>query len=357
MADPVPTTPPPPPTTTDPVPTTTDPVPPAPDPLDQAFAGVVDALVELMRAGARPDVLEAQRLLLQRLANQGDLFPSRVPAPKNITEVGGYLNLLSDAGQLDMRTSAVASALGIAGPPPGAATQARAVPVGFVDAPNDRPAGAAQPSIPPLISLRADFLAPLQAAMAALHAQGCALPLRAPRATLPASQPGATPGGLDLDAVLAALGRSLEVFPGTVLVDPAADPLAIARPEAPATEPLRLVARELDGGTLVAEASWVAVRASGSTTVNDAPAPRRYVEVAPLMQAAGWIHPTPLVLPANLAIRGTLTRFVNLTGLVAGETTLGQELGLLYAPAAIARSALGAFTGFLWNGTSFAAPA
>jgi hypothetical protein len=50
-------------------------------------------------------------------------------------------------------------------------------------------------------------------------------------------------------------------------------------------------------------------------------------------------------------------RFLNLTGLVAGETTLGAELSLLYAAAAIARSALAPFSGWIWNGSAFAAPA
>jgi hypothetical protein len=40
---------------------------------------------------------------------------------------------------------------------------------------------------------------------------------------------------------------------------------------------------------------------------------------------------------------------------VAGETTLGDDLRMLYTPAAIARSALPSFTGFVWNGTEFAA--
>lgn len=325
--------------------------------LDNAFAGVVDALVELMRSGVRPDVLEAQRLLLQRLAQQGDVFPSRVPAPLNITEVGGYLNLLESAGQLDMRASAVASALGVAGPAPGSVALGGVVPVGFVEVANDRPAGAAQASIPPLLSIRADFHAPLQTALATLHASGCALPLRAPRATLPANQPGATATSLDVDGVLAALGRSLEVFPGTLLVDPASDALAIARPETPATEPLRLVAREIDGATLVSEASWVAVRASATSVANDAPAAARYLEVAPVMQAAGWQHPQPLVAPTTQAARGSLVHFVNVTGLVAGETTLGDELALLYPPAAIARSAFAALTPWTWDGSNFVTPA
>jgi hypothetical protein len=324
---------------------------------DASFQGFVDTLVELMKSGVRPDVLEAQRLLLQRLANQGDVFPSRVPAPRNITEVGGYLNLLELSGQGDMRSSAVASALGVAGPAPAGEALAGAVPVGFVDVANDRPAGPAQASIPPLLRIRADFHAPLLTALNALHAAGCQLPLRAPRPVLPANQPGVTPSSPDLATIMAALGRTLEAFPGTVLVDPAVDPLAIARPAAPVTEPFRLVARELDGGTLVTEASWVAKRASSTGTADDPATPGRYLEVAPLMLAAGWVHPTPLALPTNSTDRGTLVLFTNLTSLVAGETTLGAELGLLYTPAAIARSAFAQFTGFTWNGSTFAAPA
>jgi hypothetical protein len=320
---------------------------------DQTFDGLMTALVELIRSGVRPDVLEAQRLLLQRLANQGDVFPARIPVPRNITEIGGYLNLLELAGQNSIRLSAVASALGIAGPAPAGEALAGAVPVGFVEIANDRPAGAVQASIPPLLSIRADFHAPLMAALAALHAVGCQLPLRAPRAVLPASLPGSTPGGLSPDAVFAALGRTLDVFPGTVLVDPALDALALARLETPATDPVRLVARELDGATLVPEASWVAMRASTTTAANDAPALQRYLDVLPLMSAAGWNHPAPVTLPTTLGNRGTLVQFINLTGLIAGETTLGDELNLLYTPAAVARSAFASLTGSVWDGTQF----
>lgn len=41
----------------------------------------------------------------------------------------------------------------------------------------------------------------------------------------------------------------------------------------------------------VTEASWVAKRASSTTIVDDPPAPRRYLDVAPIMQArAGCIR-------------------------------------------------------------------
>ena len=204
---------------------------------EQSFAGIMNALVELMRAGARPDVLEAQRLLLQRLANQGDVFPSRIPLPRNITEVGGYLNLLEVAGQFDMRLSAIASALGVAGPA-AASSLTGAVPPGFVDVPNDRPAGPAQPSIPPPLAVRADFHAPLLAALEILHASGCVLPLRAPtcdpagRAAWSQHRQRWTPPQRWRRS------DGSEVFPGTVLVDPTADALAIAAGSKP-PQPIR----------------------------------------------------------------------------------------------------------------------
>jgi hypothetical protein len=78
-----------------------------------------------------------------------------------------------------------------------------------------------------------------------------------------------------------------------------------------------------------------------STTVeDDPPAPRRDLDVGPVLEAAGWVHPEPLALPASRAERGTLVRFVTLSARVAGESTLGGELELLYTPAAIGRSAL-----------------
>ena len=90
--------------------------------------------------------------------------------------------------------------------------------------------------------------------------------------------------------------------------------------------------------------------------VDDPPASRRYLEVAPVLQSAGWVHPEPLVSPTSRTERGTLVLFVNLTGLVAGETTLGAELELLYTPAVIGRSAFAPVLSWHWNGTAFVNP-
>ena len=73
-----------------------DPVTPAPDAGVTAVAGkLVDALSEILRNSTSPDALASQQLLLRRMALEADVFPSRAPAPRNITEVGGYLNLLT----------------------------------------------------------------------------------------------------------------------------------------------------------------------------------------------------------------------------------------------------------------------
>lgn len=323
-----------------------------PDVSNDGLDEILEVLTELMRTATRPEVLEAQRVLLQRLAFQGDVFPSRVPPPRNITEVGGYLNLLSEMSLHDTRAQAIASALGVAGPISGAGLGVQGY--GFVEVANDRPAGPAQFSIPPVIAVRADFVTSLLSALAVLHTSGCALPLRPVAPGLPAVAPGPAPE-LDQAIVLAALGRTLEVFPGTVLVDPAIDALALARPDQPPGEPMRLVARELDGGTLVPEATWVSLRADATSVGEDVPSAARYLELAPVLEAQGWYHPEPLALPTSLAERGTLVRLVNRTGLVAGETTLGSDLAQLYSAGAIGQSALAAHVHDVWDGTGFSA--
>lgn len=323
-----------------------------PAPETDALDDLTAALVELMRTGTRPEVLDAQRVLLMRLAQQGDLFPSRVPPPLNITEVGGYLNLLATDGHTDLRTAAVASALGLAAPPP-SGLGASAVAVGFVALVNDRPEGAARAGIPATVDVRADLAAPLSQALAVLRAAGCALPLRSVRPVLP--PPGAAPAGPDRDGVLlGVLGRRLSVWPTAVLADPATDPLAVARHDSPPTDPLRLVSRVLDGSTTVPQESWVAVRCSPVACTTDAAATRRYVDVDPVMADVGWQHPTPLAVPSTGREPGSLVVWQDVTGLVPGETTLGDELALLFTPAQVARSALAGSAGEVWDGVRFA---
>ena len=76
----------------------------------------LDALTKVLESALSPEMTAAQLLILRRLSTAGDLFPSRVPAPLNITQVGGYLNLVADDPVLSAQV--LASALGVAGPNP-----------------------------------------------------------------------------------------------------------------------------------------------------------------------------------------------------------------------------------------------
>jgi hypothetical protein len=196
--------------------------------------------------------------------------------------------------------------------------------------------------------VRADLHAPLVAALTRIRQQGAALPLRGERPALPMPVPGGSVPAADV--LLRMIGRTLEVMPGTALTDPATDAVAIARPDTSGS--FQLVARELDGGTLVAEQDWEATQCSEVACAILPAAPARHLPVAPIMAAAGWYHPTPEQLPTSRSSGGTLLRFRNVTGLVTGESTLGAELALLFTPVQIARSAVAGLVDATWDGTA-----
>src|SRR6266571_1363127 len=172
---------------------------------------LIGAVVDLLKTGADPAILEAQRILLQRIALEGDVIVSRIPAPKNITEIGGYINLLTDLQQPVLEAQMLAGILGVAGPNPAPGWIEAQPLIAFVSIPNDRPGGAAQPAIPINITIRSDMLDAFQSARQALHNLGCMLPLLTPPRMLPLALPGMQPP----DDVLSLLGRTLDVVPAT----------------------------------------------------------------------------------------------------------------------------------------------
>ena len=58
-------------------------------------------------------MLKIRQLIMLRMALEGDVNASRIPAPMNITEVGGYYNLLRKQKEQTMMREFVASALGL----------------------------------------------------------------------------------------------------------------------------------------------------------------------------------------------------------------------------------------------------
>jgi hypothetical protein len=311
------------------------------------------AIVDLLKTGSNPDILDAQRILLQRIALEGDVVQSRLPAPRNVTEIGGYLNLLQDTGQPELRGQMLAALLGVAGPPQSGLLNSGGgvTPLAFVQLANDRPAGVAQPAMPTSITIRSDFLDAFQVARNGIHSAGASLPLLSPPRVLPHSQPGSvTPP----DDLLPFLGRALDVVPSALLSDPDNDPLAIARLATAPAGAFQLVARELDGGTLVPEQSWSAQKCDATSCTAIPATQRRYFALAPILATAGWYPLTPLVLPSSKTKPGSSSRLLNLTGLVAGTTRLGDELALLYPPEQIASSTLVTRLNLIWNGQAFA---
>src|SRR5215208_886986 len=197
----------------------------------------LDALTKILESAISPDMLDAQRIILRRLALAGDLFPSRVPAPLNITQVGGYLNLL--AKEPVLRAQVLASTLGVAGPNPPLGWEPVLPGLFFATRANDRPAGASQAAIPVTFTVRNDFAAPLDAALKTLHDSGGVLPLLTPVRALPAASGNTPPGD-----VLPFLGRTLQIVPAAALNDPAVDPIAVGRLGAAVVS--QVVSRQVD---------------------------------------------------------------------------------------------------------------
>jgi hypothetical protein len=195
-------------------------------PIDPTLtAQVVGSLLAMIQANNSPDAVAAQSILLRRLALQGDVVGSRIPAPRNITEIGGYLNLLEALGETTMREQALAGVLGVAGPIP-SLTTIQPQPLSMVSLTNDRPLGTAQASLPLSVQVRSDFVSGLLDALKQLHARNATLPFVGPTSLiLPAGGPGSV---LPADPLLY-LGRALALAPAAALQAATSDPLVLAR--------------------------------------------------------------------------------------------------------------------------------
>lgn len=319
--------------------TTTDPA---------LVASLANGLMTMLQSATSPDALEAQSILLRRLALEGDIIPSRVPAPRNITEIGGYLNLLGKLHEPAMREQALAGILGVAGPttPLGWVST---IPLAMVAVTNDRPAGPAQPTIPLTFYVRSDFATSTNAALTYLHQRGCTLPLGSPAPRLPSGMPGATPPA----DVLPFLGRTLDIVAATALTNPATDPIALVKPQGSAT-PFQIASNVLNAGSVaVPPAAYDAVQCNSTTCSTVTLASQSVVDVAPVLATAGFYPGNPLAQPTNGGDTAW-SRFTNITGLVAGTTTLGDELALLYDAPTIAGSVFAGSLDWVWNGSAFA---
>jgi hypothetical protein len=325
-------------------------IPTIPTTTGDPSALALQTLLELVKNASSSEAMEAQNILLRRLALQGDVTSSRVPPPRNITEIGGYINLLTTLNEQEMRAQALAGVLGVAGPNPPLGWFPTQPPIAFLALSNDRPPGPAQPTIPLTFSNRADFAPALQVALAELHAQGALLPLYAPLLPLPPATPATTTTPDPLDY----LGRVLRVMPTTALHDADTDPIALARPTGSA-DPFAITARSVGAGggpAPVPSQNWDVIECTEAACAPVAVS-ASLVPVAPVLAAAGFYPASPLPEPTTSASTDW-ARFTNLTGLIPSVTTLGDELALLYRTADVQASAFADKLAWLWNGTQFA---
>ena len=70
-------------------------------------------LTQILANEADPELVRIRRLMLERVALESDVKPSRIPAPLNITEIGGYINLLTKYELKGLRQQTIASILGL----------------------------------------------------------------------------------------------------------------------------------------------------------------------------------------------------------------------------------------------------
>jgi hypothetical protein len=312
-------------------------------------AQLVSNLLSVLTSATSPDAVEAQDIIMRRIALEGDVIGSRVPPPQNITEIGGYINLMTTLKEKAMREQALAGILGVAGPNPPLGWISNSQPLAMVDLANDRPPGPAQPTIPLAVLVRSDFVGAVKAAMAAVHSYGATIPFASPPVLqLPPGAPGATPPA----DILSYLGREVCLAPAAALADPATDPLAIVRP-AGTTKPWQIAARVLVAASAtVAPADYDAIRctATASSTVTLTGA--RLVPLAPILASAGFYPAAPLPMPAN-STQTAWSTLTNITGLTAGVTRLGDELSLLYNAQTIASSVFASVVDWVWNGSAF----
>lgn len=318
---------------------------------DTPHADLYATLAEVIRSNNSPAMQKAREAIAYRMAMSGDVAPARIPAPRNITEVGGYLNLLAKLNQPELTSQSLAAALGVAGPVSSLFDPAAVPSLFFREAPNDRPAGAQQPSFALSYWVRSDLAAPLANAVVSLHQYGATLPLLMAAPVLPAAG-AAEPSA---DQLLALIGRRLRIAPTAALLDATADPILIARADDAAE--WRVMARVLDSTAPKAgEAeirAWHAFQcdatACSDVVVDETP----LVDIAPILQQAGWFRRTPVAPPESPADMTGWEWLDNISGMVPGETRLGDELFRAFDQSAVAASALATMVDRVWNGTGF----
>lgn len=309
------------------------------------------AIISILQTTNSPAIQRAREVIAHRLAISGDVAPSRIPAPRNITEIGGYINLLSDYGETEQRSRMIAAALGIAGPQLNLPQPGQAPPLFFASRPQARPEGPQQATFPLSFNMRSDFLPAFDMLRENLASLGVAMPVLAPvRVLPPAGSNQAMNGAAQLDLI----GRRLTLSPTAALRDPMLDPLSLSRPSGGGA--YEVVARVVDPAAPAAvatpDAAWTswACDAGQCSEIESLDA---RVQLTPLLNGAGWHQSALPSDPENLFSTGSWSQWLNITGLVPGTTRLGDELSLVYRTDQIIASSVRDHLDLVWDGEAF----
>ncbi|HBG87590.1 MAG: hypothetical protein GX922_06370 [Firmicutes bacterium] len=68
---------------------------------------------KLLEQESSKEVRDIKLEIMKRVARESDIKPSRIPAPLNITEIGGYFNLMMKLKQEEMLRQTLTSILGL----------------------------------------------------------------------------------------------------------------------------------------------------------------------------------------------------------------------------------------------------
>lgn len=318
---------------------------------DAAEDALVLALTEVIKGATSPEIQQAQALLLRRLATQGDVIPSRIPAPLNITEVGGYLNLLGTLGETRMRRDMLGATLGLATNGLEETFGVAAPPLRLTAVANHRPSGAAGAGVPLSVGVREDLAPSLVAALVDIQAAGGLLPLWSPPPALPAPSGGT---GAPPDP-LPHLGRQVWVAPSAATNDPENDPVVLGRAASDAAPGYRLGIRVADGTPGATTEQWTGLAwdpvGRGFVERDLGSVPMLPVETA--LAATVFVARRVPVAPAGRGDYGWAVLTAT-AGLLPGASRLGDELALVWSGDDIAASAYAPHVDALWDGRRFA---
>lgn len=312
------------------------------------------AIINILETTNSPAIQRAREVIAHRLAIAGDVAPSRIPAPRNITEIGGYINLLSEYGEAEQRSRMISAALGIAGPQVSLSQLGALPPLSYVTRDGARPAGPQQPTFPLTLTIRSNFVPAFDNALEEIAVRGGAMPiLTAPR-ILPVAE---APAPIDGLAQLGLIGRTLELAPTAGLRAVASDPLSLSRPTAGGA--FEVVARVVDAAAPIAativDVDWTSWECDTNQCSEVDTTDARFA-LSPILNAAGWHQAADPSNPITLNDPGTWAMWRNITGLVPGVTRFAQELQLLYSANVLVGSAVFNQLDFIWDGTAFTAP-